>query len=304
MILKKQYLKFNSTQQWYEIPREFYTRERDLLELYFHFEPVEFRPVNFSKLPERHCVYMRSYFEYIKKEVELTYSSEAQKQEFKKAYDLYYDQRYEETPQLFMSFINYDEIKQKWIKLQQEKPNYIVFTLDDSGPLDIVDMFGQKELSQQELAEIKSGHEQYLLYEKAKKLYYKDHQWQDDEWYSPEDNEFEADYKPYYDRDMPFTTPKIYTKQEIGLELKQRVEQRQPVEIIGRWISLVWSYYPGDLHNSFVDLLHAMSRMKTSGPYIGLSYEKLDKIADAMIADEEVTLERFGYDFEKKKFKD
>lgn len=304
MKLKKQYLKLNSTREYYGVPPEFYTKERDLLELYFHFEPVEFRPVSFMSLPQRYIVYMCSDDEYMKPSAKLTFTSEAQRQLFEKEYEKYYDQRYAEMPELEININNYEEIKQKWKLLQQEKPNYIIFTLDDSGPLDVVDVFGQNELSEQELVEIKFGHEQYLRYEKAKALYYKDHPWQDGKWYGSADNEFESDYQPYYDRDTPFTTPKIYTKQEIGLELKQRVGQQQPVEMIGRWISFALAYYPGELNDPFVMLLIEMSRMQTSGPYIGLSYEKLDKIAEAMIADEEVTLERFGYDPDKYQFKD
>ena len=304
MTLKKQYLKLNSTREYYGVPPEFYTLERDLLELYFHFKPVEFRPVSFMSLPQRHIVYMCSDDEYMKPFAKLTFTSEAQGQLFEKEYEQYYDARYEEMPDLEININNYEEIKQKWKLLQQEKPNYIVFTLDDSGPLDVVDIYGQNELSEQELAEINSGHEQYLRYKKAQDLYYDDHPWQDGKWYSPQDNEFEADYEPYYDRDTPFSTPKIYTKPEIGWELKQRVEQRQPVEIIGRWMSLVLAYYPGELNDSFVIFLFRLSRMHDCGLSTGLSYEKLDKIAEAMIADEEVTLERFGYDVEKYRFED
>jgi len=35
-------LKLNSTCEYYVIPLEFYTLERDLLELYFHLEPIEY----------------------------------------------------------------------------------------------------------------------------------------------------------------------------------------------------------------------------------------------------------------------
>jgi len=303
MTLKKQYLKLNSTREYYVIPLELYTLERDLLELYFHLEPIEYRSFNFLSLPQRHIVYMCSCSEYIKEQAKLTFTSEIQKQEFEKAYEQYYDKRYEEMPDLEINIKNYEEITQKWKILQQEKPNYIVLTLDDSGPIDVVDVMGQNELSEQELAEIKSGHQQYVRYEKAKKLYYEDHPRIDDKWRSPADSEFEADYEPYYNRETHFFTEKQYSKYDFGIELKERVKQRQPVEIIGLWISRVWSYYPGELHNPFVDFLYAMSRMKTSGPYIGLSYEKLDQIADAIIADEEVTLERFGYDAEHYRFK-
>jgi len=303
--MKKIFLKFNSQKTDYKAPIEYRDINCELHFIHLLLEPCKYADAEIEKDIDVYTNTIHIFaYEHIKKPAKLTFTSKAQEQAFTMAYNLYYEKRFKDMPQINMSLANYEKIVREWYEYKQQQVEYIIFTLDESGPLDVVNIIGKNELSSQDLIDMKYEHERCIQWQKARKLYLKDHSWIDDKWRSPADNEFEADYEPYYDRDAPFSTPKVYTKHEIGIELKDRVAQRQPVEIIGMWISRVWSYYPGELTDPFVMFLYALSEMQDYGPGQGLSYEKLDNIADAMIADEEVTLERFGYDAEHYRFKD
>jgi hypothetical protein len=78
-------------------------------------------------------------------------------------------------------------------------------------------------------------------------------------------------------------------RQSFGKELKQRVQDREHVTVIGQWID----HYHKNLANldsNFLELLQKLSLMSV-GFKNRRSYEELDQIADKLIAGEEVKLE-------------
>ena len=76
---------------------------------------------------------------------------------------------------------------------------------------------------------------------------------------------------------------KIYTRQEFGLELKAKVKNRENLARIEMW---AFNVYRDNLHTidgDFKKVLYYLSAMERS-------YEKLDQIADRLIADQDVKL--------------
>ncbi|MBI2344744.1 hypothetical protein HYV10_01575 [Candidatus Dependentiae bacterium] len=80
----------------------------------------------------------------------------------------------------------------------------------------------------------------------------------------------------------------LLLRQNLGKELKQRVQDREHVTAIGQWID---RYYQNllNLDNNFLELLQKLSLMSV-GFKNRRSYEELNQIADKLIAGEEVKL--------------
>lgn len=81
----------------------------------------------------------------------------------------------------------------------------------------------------------------------------------------------------------------IYTQQEFGQELKERIKRKEDVGDIGNWSYFMYSQYHKDMDRAFRDLLITLGGMGM-GPEFERSYEELDKIADKLIAGENVQL--------------
>lgn len=72
-----------------------------------------------------------------------------------------------------------------------------------------------------------------------------------------------------------------------GIELKERIANKQDVVSIGAWAHTIFIDY--DLDSDFDDLLLTLSTMEL-GSEFERSYEELDKIADDLIAGKNVKL--------------
>lgn len=83
----------------------------------------------------------------------------------------------------------------------------------------------------------------------------------------------------------------MYTKKQFGQELKEMVAKREEIAAIGSWAHN--TYYE---HISEIDLKSGLRKFllqlgtMEDGPEFELSYEKLNEIADKLIAGEDVTL--------------
>ena len=138
-----------------------------------------------------------------KERADIEFKTLQEEEAFENAYQTYFDKRWEDLPKIKISKKDYDTLVLKWKKIKQEKPEYVIFILDDSGPLDKIDVIGKNELSQQDLQEMKIEHEKYLKYKAAYDKYTKSRPDITDElWHGPESSEYEADWQKFLDEPL------------------------------------------------------------------------------------------------------
>jgi hypothetical protein len=134
----------------------------------------------------------------IKNQTKLEFATWQEKLDFDQAYEKYFDKRYEEIPKLRISLQNWKELQKKWEQLQKSNFEYVMFTLDDSEVINVVDVVGKNEITDQEWTEIKQDHEQFMRYRTAQEAYRKSLADYDYEWRGPQDDEYEADFMKFY----------------------------------------------------------------------------------------------------------
>lgn len=134
------------------------------------------------------------HFDYIKGMANIDFKTKQEMEDYYKAYSEYSDKRWDDMPKLEMSLQNYQEILEKWETIKEAKPEYIIFSQDDQG---YVDLIGKNELSQEDIADMKTEHQKFLKRQKAWKKYIHAHPNRSEVWRSPEDSEFEADWQKY-----------------------------------------------------------------------------------------------------------
>lgn len=81
----------------------------------------------------------------------------------------------------------------------------------------------------------------------------------------------------------------MYTREKFGRDLKQRVLERENVEVIGYWAHSVYVDWLDIKDVNFMKFLLHLNTMEL-GPEFAFSYEELDQIADDLIAGKEVKL--------------
>ena len=81
----------------------------------------------------------------------------------------------------------------------------------------------------------------------------------------------------------------MYTKEQIGKELKEQLLKNKTTEEIGSWAFSVYFEHMGYIDKNFERLLLKLSAME-EGPEFARSYEELHDIADRLIAGEDVIL--------------
>lgn len=81
----------------------------------------------------------------------------------------------------------------------------------------------------------------------------------------------------------------VYTRQQFGKELKEKVLKQESISKIGSWVYTVYSKHIGDIDLDFKGFLLDLSTME-SGEEFEYSYEELDNIADRLITGEDVKL--------------
>lgn len=80
-----------------------------------------------------------------------------------------------------------------------------------------------------------------------------------------------------------------YTREEFGIELKQRVANKQAIGLIGKRAYSLYMYHCLGIDDAFGDMLLKLNYMLLR-PEFAFSYEKLNQIADDLIAGKEVKL--------------
>lgn len=77
----------------------------------------------------------------------------------------------------------------------------------------------------------------------------------------------------------------IYTRQQCGKELKEKIKNKVDVADIGKWSYRMYSDNMHAIDDDFAEFLTDLDAMQ-HGPEFEFSYEKLDEIADRLIAGE------------------
>jgi hypothetical protein len=80
-----------------------------------------------------------------------------------------------------------------------------------------------------------------------------------------------------------------YTRKKFGLELKEKIKNKEDAELIGRWAFHMYYEHMLDIDDDFQDFLTDLGGM-SAGPEFTRSYEELDQIANRLIAGENVKL--------------
>ena len=81
----------------------------------------------------------------------------------------------------------------------------------------------------------------------------------------------------------------MYTRKQFGIELKHKVIEKKPVYKIGEWAHTMYIEHIEDIDLSFRRILLKLNTMEL-GYEFALTYEKLEGIADNLIAGKEVKL--------------
>ncbi len=81
----------------------------------------------------------------------------------------------------------------------------------------------------------------------------------------------------------------MYTKQNFGKALKEKVLNKDTTESIGTWIYSIYFEHMGYIDQDFEKLLLKLSIME-EGVQFARPYEELENIADRLIAGEDVKL--------------
>ncbi|MCX5923107.1 MAG: hypothetical protein NTU89_00920, partial [Candidatus Dependentiae bacterium] len=125
------------------------------------------------------------------------FDNPADQQAFDDAYRVYYRKRWFDMSKLEMSTENYELVQKQWEEISKRMPEYVMLTQDDSG---FVEMVGKDTLSEQDLVDTKRENEKFLRYQAAWQKYINSFKpYRSSEWRSPADEEYEADFKPFFD---------------------------------------------------------------------------------------------------------
>lgn len=83
----------------------------------------------------------------------------------------------------------------------------------------------------------------------------------------------------------------MYTRVQFGKELKERVAKKQDTIDIGIWaFSVYWKYLQDVNDDEFDNILLTLNKMEL-GSEFAFTYERLDEIADDLIAGRNVNLD-------------
>ena len=134
----------------------------------------------------------------IKQQASPQFNTKEENDAFSQAYSQYSKKRWNDMPKLEITLQNYATIIQKWNNIVDTKPEYIIFSQDDTGYVDLV---GKDKLSEQDLHDIKIEHEKYLKYKSAWEKYEQAYPNRSEIWSSPADDEYEADWQKFYDQE-------------------------------------------------------------------------------------------------------
>lgn len=272
---------------WYVNCKDFRTKNNQLGSLYLALDPIQDFEVNVDADEYSVLIYSR---DSIKKAAKIYFQTSQEWRAFDDEYEKYYDKRWDEIPKIELSLSDWQELQQKWNQIKEEKPQYIMFTLDDSGPLDKVQLIGKHELSQEDIAYMNDAHEEYLAWQKAEQLYNYDHEIIDDVWRSPADSVYDIDIAKYLGRETGFVEHKKYTRLEAIAEFKERLQRGEPVYLAVHWLFVCSLYNIALLDLEKDPFLWDISLMDSNPTDMARSREQLIEMADRVLAGQNVRI--------------
>ena len=212
-MTNKVILEYDKNNNRYFIPEKMIVFSK-LYYINLTLDPFQEEWINCDIISSKNLVFIWS-DDSLRQQAKLEFKTLKERYEFDKEYKKYYDKRWEEMPKIEITLENYEKLKQKFENIKKEKPKFIVFILDNSGPLDKVELIEKNELSQEDLQDIKFEHAQYIRLEKAEQIYNYDHDVIDNIWRSHADSVYDSDIEKYLDRKVGFVEHKKYTKEQI-----------------------------------------------------------------------------------------
>ncbi|MCX5923623.1 MAG: hypothetical protein NTU89_03615 [Candidatus Dependentiae bacterium] len=195
--MKKIFLKLNNVLAGYWIIEDAGSRNFELYNLYLALDPIEDGQVQVTDYNGTVLIWSLDSF---KESAQIEFQTDKEKHDFDRSYYKYYDKRWKEMPKIEVTSKDYQDLKVKWTKIIEEKPEYVIFSLDDSGPIHTVDVVGKNELSEQDIIDSKQEHEKFLRYEKAINLYRNSLVDYSDVWRSSADDEYDSDIEKHYNK--------------------------------------------------------------------------------------------------------
>jgi len=285
-MIYKAILKYDVNINRYFIPAEMIMQNSALYYIHLALDPYQDPWVKIDM--DADSVLIRSQDNF-KQPAKIDFKLELDQVNFEEAYDRYCDKRWDEMPKVELSPSDWEELQQKWKQIKEDKPEYVIFVLDDSGPLDKVNVIGKNELSEQDVQDMTLEHERYLAWQKAKELYNEDHEIIDDIWHGPADSAYDVDIEKYLHRDVGFVQHKRYTKSEVVLELQDRLRKKEPVYSIIHWLTVRSAYGIEGADEPFVELLQQLQLMDLGWKKM-ICEEKLKEVADRLLLGQDVTL--------------
>ncbi|MCX5924640.1 MAG: hypothetical protein NTZ68_04420 [Candidatus Dependentiae bacterium] len=80
-----------------------------------------------------------------------------------------------------------------------------------------------------------------------------------------------------------------YARKDFGLELKEKIKNGEAQDAIGKWAYEIYYEHMLDIDDDFQEFLKDLNAMEDDSQF-ERSYEELNKIADKLIAGENVKL--------------
>jgi tRNA/tmRNA/rRNA uracil-C5-methylase (TrmA/RlmC/RlmD family) len=174
------------------------TKNFDLQDLSFILETDQYTWLHIIEDEKNNKIILWSEFG-LKRKAKVVFDKTEDQQDFDDAYRAYYRKRWFDMSKLEMSTENYALVQKQWKEISKRMPEYVIFTQYDSGFIEIV---GKDELSELDLADMKRENEKCLRYQEAWQEYISSFKpYRSSEWRSPADEEYEADFKPFFDED-------------------------------------------------------------------------------------------------------
>ena len=288
-MIKKAFYKLDDIKTRYFLPSEGLTKNFDLELLYLNLSPIEYISIHVSYDINKKLIRIWRK-DSLQERADILFKTKQEEEAFENDYQTYLDKRWEDMPNIEMSLEDYNTLFEKWKKIKQDKPEYVIFTLDDSGPLDKIDVVGKNDLSQQDLQDMKREHEEYLAWKKAERLYYLDHELIDDVWRSPKDSVYDADIAKYIGREAGFIRHKKYTRLEAIAEFKERLQKKEPVYLAVHWLHVRGEYDFGPLDLEVDIFLWDIGSLDRNPTDMARSREQLIEMADRVLAGEIVQI--------------
>jgi hypothetical protein len=197
--MKRIFLKLNNRKSRYEVEDGYQTRSFELQDVFNILENNNFDWIHVTKSKN----FIRIWSEWSFKEpAKIEFKTLDEKLAFERSYNEYYDKRWDDMTSVKLSYGDYDKLIQKWQSIDKEKPEYVIFSLNDSDHIHTVDVVGKNELSEQDIIDAKQEHEKFLRYEKARNSYRNNLLDYSDIWRSSADDEYDSDIEKYYNTDL------------------------------------------------------------------------------------------------------